>query len=192
MDWRTAQFWRENATRQASTAIRFAPGTRCGKIDRSPSTSLSSRGLGHRPFTAATRVRIPLGTPLDRQSHRSELPSSARLATPLGSPDVVGRLVVVDHHERPDETTQQHARDARLARVGPSATLPRAAEWRPAAGPGRASAEVREGGGPAVRSPPHECESPARPLSPAHRPRWTPRGWRPHAEAGRAPVTHSN
>src|SRR5438552_419594 len=28
-----------------------------------PSTSPSSRGLGHRPFTAATRVRIPLGTP---------------------------------------------------------------------------------------------------------------------------------
>ena len=26
-------------------------------------TSPSSRGLGHRPFTAATRVRIPLGTP---------------------------------------------------------------------------------------------------------------------------------
>ena len=26
--------------------------------------SLSSRGLGHRPFTAVTRVRISLGTPL--------------------------------------------------------------------------------------------------------------------------------
>ena len=26
--------------------------------------TLSSRGPGHRPFTAATRVRIPLGTPL--------------------------------------------------------------------------------------------------------------------------------
>ena len=25
--------------------------------------SLSSRGLGHRPFTAATGVRIPVGTP---------------------------------------------------------------------------------------------------------------------------------
>jgi hypothetical protein len=26
-----------------------------------PRTSPSSRGLGHRPFTAVTRVRIPLG-----------------------------------------------------------------------------------------------------------------------------------
>ena len=30
---------------------------------RSGSASPSSRGLGHRPFTAVTRVRIPLGTP---------------------------------------------------------------------------------------------------------------------------------
>src|SRR5438128_10056159 len=30
-------------------------------------TSPSSRGLGHRPFTAATRVRIPLGTPTNRR-----------------------------------------------------------------------------------------------------------------------------
>ena len=27
--------------------------------------TLSSRGLGHRPFTAVTRVRIPLGSPFD-------------------------------------------------------------------------------------------------------------------------------
>ena len=31
-----------------------------GKIGE-PRTSPSSRGLGHRPFTAVTRVRIPLG-----------------------------------------------------------------------------------------------------------------------------------
>jgi hypothetical protein len=31
-----------------------------GKIAQ-PRTSPSSRGLGHRPFTAVTRVRIPLG-----------------------------------------------------------------------------------------------------------------------------------
>ncbi|VXA56592.1 hypothetical protein ACI8B_30062 [Acinetobacter proteolyticus] len=28
-----------------------------------PHLSLSSRGLGHRPFTAVTGVRIPVGTP---------------------------------------------------------------------------------------------------------------------------------
>ena len=27
------------------------------------SSALSSSGLGHRPFTAATRVRIPVGSP---------------------------------------------------------------------------------------------------------------------------------
>ena len=31
-------------------------------IFRSPSKTLSSSGLGHRPFTAVTRVRIPLGS----------------------------------------------------------------------------------------------------------------------------------
>ena len=33
----------------------------------SPVLSLSSRGLGHRPFTAVTRVRIPLGTPNEKR-----------------------------------------------------------------------------------------------------------------------------
>src|ERR1700692_1463862 len=34
--------------------------------------TLSSRGLGHRPFTAVTRVRIPLGSPmLRRQAQRA-------------------------------------------------------------------------------------------------------------------------
>ena len=32
--------------------------------------SLSSRGLGHCPFTAATGVRIPVGTPYLRNLHR--------------------------------------------------------------------------------------------------------------------------
>jgi hypothetical protein len=31
-----------------------------------PQLSLSSRGLGHRPFTAVTGVRIPVGTPYSR------------------------------------------------------------------------------------------------------------------------------
>ncbi len=47
----------------------------CGSLVRvqvsSPlqSWSPSSRGPGHRPFTAVTGVRIPQGTPLMRQSH---------------------------------------------------------------------------------------------------------------------------
>jgi hypothetical protein len=32
------------------------------------SKTLSSSGLGHRPFTAVTRVRIPLGSPVTRQA----------------------------------------------------------------------------------------------------------------------------
>ncbi len=36
-------------------------------------TSPSSRGLGHRPFTAATRVRIPLGTPMNSKTCDSKV-----------------------------------------------------------------------------------------------------------------------
>src|SRR6516165_8442368 len=35
-----------------------------------PASSPSSRGLGHRPFTAATGVRIPLGTPTKTKCYR--------------------------------------------------------------------------------------------------------------------------
>jgi hypothetical protein len=41
-------------------------------------TSPSSRGLGHRPFTAATRVRIPLGTPILLRSSRAEIRTYCR------------------------------------------------------------------------------------------------------------------
>jgi hypothetical protein len=40
-----------------------------------PHRSPSSSGLGHRPFTAATRVRLPLGTPA--QLHWGFLPRDA-------------------------------------------------------------------------------------------------------------------
>ncbi len=43
------------ACRRSAVRSRLAP----------PSPSPSSRGLGHRPFTAVTGVRIPLGTPQD-------------------------------------------------------------------------------------------------------------------------------
>ena len=36
--------------------------------------SPSSRGPGHRPFTAATRVRIPLGTPNAKRRHDHQRP----------------------------------------------------------------------------------------------------------------------
>src|SRR5690606_41255829 len=39
-----------------------------------PHLSLSSRGLGHRPFTAATGVRIPVGTPYSRWQHLYKKP----------------------------------------------------------------------------------------------------------------------
>jgi len=51
--------------------------------------SPSSRGLGHRPFTAVTGVRIPVGTPKNKNAHLVwaflffDLPSSER--TPSGS-----------------------------------------------------------------------------------------------------------
>src|SRR5258706_3734174 len=40
------------------------------------SASRSSSGLGHRPFTAATRVRLPYGTPISSAFSRSQLLSS--------------------------------------------------------------------------------------------------------------------
>jgi hypothetical protein len=36
---------------------------------REPTASPSSSGLGHRPFTAVTRVRIPSGTPIESASY---------------------------------------------------------------------------------------------------------------------------
>ena len=45
-DWRIDQSIRDSP--ESSTTIHLSP---------------SSRGLGHRPFTAVTGVRIPLGTP---------------------------------------------------------------------------------------------------------------------------------
>ena len=41
-----------------------------------PRQPLSSSGLGHRPFKAAARVRIPLGAPCRREQHHLPLPAS--------------------------------------------------------------------------------------------------------------------
>src|SRR5262245_52488797 len=40
---------------------------------RGPAKSPSSRGLGHNPFTVATGVRIPVGTPFRRRACRSRV-----------------------------------------------------------------------------------------------------------------------
>lgn|GEM_PF-6244791 len=45
--------------------------------------TLSSRGPGHRPFTAETRVRIPLGSPFVG-FYRASLPGSGILDLTLG------------------------------------------------------------------------------------------------------------
>src|SRR5260370_8201617 len=42
--------------------------------------TLSSRGLGHRPFTAVTRVRIPLGSPFDSAFIKASLMTTLRAA----------------------------------------------------------------------------------------------------------------
>src|ERR1700736_973015 len=44
--------------------------------------TLSSSGLGHRPFTAVTRVRIPLGSPFSFRQHQ-------RKGTPISLPSCV-------------------------------------------------------------------------------------------------------
>ena len=45
-----------------STKVKYFRGLALKDVFKK--TSPSSRGLGHRPFTAVTGVRIPLGTPL--------------------------------------------------------------------------------------------------------------------------------
>ncbi len=47
------------ACKRSAVRSRLAPPSTIGNSSKSP----SSRGLGHCPFTAATGVRIPLGTP---------------------------------------------------------------------------------------------------------------------------------
>ena len=63
------QRWRTSATLSAGSpktglicAVLLTKHTRVGSLSR------SSRGLGHRPFTAATGVRIPYGMPTSNPS----------------------------------------------------------------------------------------------------------------------------
>ena len=63
------QRWRTSVTLSASSpktglicAVLLTKQTRVGSLSR------SSRGLGHRPFTAATGVRIPYGMPTSNPS----------------------------------------------------------------------------------------------------------------------------
>ena len=74
------------------------------------SQSPSSRGLGHRPFTAVTGVRIPVGTPeSEAVSELHETALVGGLAAELG---VLGASVVLD----PDRSLQvvaERVRDER-------------------------------------------------------------------------------
>ena len=61
------------ACKRSAVRSRLPPPT--DTVVEEASQSLSSRGLGHRPFTAVTRVRIPSGTPahhrhVDRDRNR--------------------------------------------------------------------------------------------------------------------------
>ena len=50
--------------------LRYIPSSDASSTANRPP---SSSGLGHRPFTAATRVRIPLGVPAGRSCERHNL-----------------------------------------------------------------------------------------------------------------------
>ncbi len=71
------------------SSTKFHPDT----VLRSP----SSRGLGHRPFTAVTGVRIPLGTPLKQKwpALAGHFCLSARRASG-GNPGSTKRVSVLD------------------------------------------------------------------------------------------------
>ncbi len=75
------------ACRRSAVRSRLAPPS-ANKSFRSP----SSRGLGHRPFTAATGVRIPVGTPyplpwVSPEVHQTPL-SRGFLCLPLACPSI--------------------------------------------------------------------------------------------------------
>ena len=56
--------------------------------------SLSSRGLGHRPFTAVTRVRISLGTPLFNSGAVAQ-PVEQRTFNPLVASSNLARSTIL-------------------------------------------------------------------------------------------------
>src|SRR5450631_538217 len=58
------------ACKRSAVRSRLPPPTRFGFQYWSP----SSRGLGHRPFTAITGVRIPVGTPVKTRGYRKVAP----------------------------------------------------------------------------------------------------------------------
>ncbi len=65
------------------------------QVTKSP----SSRGLGHRPFTAITRVRISLGTPTSKSSQRCELFYLFSLFVPDESGHFLKRGLATQYHK---------------------------------------------------------------------------------------------
>ena len=71
MRWNAEEFDQVAANSlQQEAPIRYCPAF----------VTLSSRGLGHRPFTAVTRVRIPLGSPFDSAFTKASLMTTLRAA----------------------------------------------------------------------------------------------------------------
>ena len=71
------------------------------RLDIWRSLTLSSSGLGHRPFTAVTRVRIPLGSHHSLNDLRSRL---AKIRTDSTISDVLDVL-----HERPSTRIEKNS-----------------------------------------------------------------------------------
>src|SRR5690242_233631 len=73
--------------------------------------SPSSRGLGHRPFTAVTGVRIPLGTPLNSVAYSESGGQAVRIYTESSVRFVARNLVLRsqagfhDHQDHPQLAT---------------------------------------------------------------------------------------
>src|SRR5438309_11986356 len=78
----------------ASRAVRLPHrgADRYGVAPVSSAASPSSRGPGHRPFTAATRVRIPVGTPLFLPASAAGGPEQRLLGPRVFNPVDVGAV----------------------------------------------------------------------------------------------------
>ena len=80
----------------------YEPEGRAFESLRMRQMSPSSRGLGHRPFTAITGVRIPVGTPLIRQKSLRFAKAFLRLYSPVFRPIFCGNALPMAQSAPPD------------------------------------------------------------------------------------------
>ena len=98
------------ACKRSAVRSRLSPPPYPGR--KASGLSLSSRGLGHRPFTAVTGVRIPVGTPDTRPCHPAGFSALGRALPPfphcsLSARQWVGRTLQAAMRRQASAQTRQ-------------------------------------------------------------------------------------